>query len=751
MATRRKAFEGTSRTSLIAAIVSQHPPAISSVQAMSPPALDHVVRKCLEKDPEDRWQSARDVMAELQWIAGGGSHAGEIVSARRRLREGVAWALCAVSALAALGLGVAWGRRGPERLPLMRFQVANPPGVTEVGPPIISPDGRTLAFDAADASGQRALWVRPLEALESRRLPDTEGAIRPIWSPDSKHIAFIANGKLRRMPVSGGPSQTIADVQFGADGTWGPNGVILFDGRTTDPVMRVDATGGVPRPEVTPDPRIGAIGAGYPVFLPGGREFLYYSLSAKPEDDALMVRVAGRRGQPPRDEDPLAGHLRSPRLPPLRPRARACRPEVRARSDFDEMLKYRHRVLGLLILLFAITYIDRVCISVAGPRMQEELGIDPVGWGWVTAMFTLSYCMFEIPTGALGDRLGPRRVLTRVVLWWSAFTSLTGAVSHYSLLLLTRFCFGAGEAGAFPNASIVVSRWFPPTQRASISGVLLMASQIGGAIAPLLVVPIQMRYGWRASFYVFGAVGLLWAAVWYWWFRDSPEEMPRVSPAERSELAGLPATPVHGFPWRIALRSQSVLAMLGTAFCYVYVYSFFQTWFHTFLVKGRGFREATLLLSALPYAVAACANLAGGAASDALVRRLGVKRGRRSLGIVGLGSACLFTVAVMFTRHQLLTVVLLSLVYGAITFQQSGVFGTCLDIGGKHAGSVVGLMNTSAQVGGLLSSVAYGYIVQGSQSYDAPFVPMAVLLALGTCLWLKIDASEQLSTESLAA
>ena len=166
----------------------------------------------------------------------------------------------------------------------------------------------------------------------------------------------------------------------------------------------------------------------------------------------------------------------------------------------DEIGTYRHRVSGLLILLFAITYIDRVCISVAGPRMQEELHIDPVSWGWVTAMFTLAYCLFEIPTGVLGHRIGARRVLTRIVLWWSAFTSLTGMVSKYSLLLLTRFAFGAGEAGAFPNASIVVSRWYPSSQRARMSGVLLMASQIGGAIAPLLVVPIQIRYGWRASF-----------------------------------------------------------------------------------------------------------------------------------------------------------------------------------------------------------------------------------------------------------
>ena len=298
-------------------------------------------------------------------------------------------------------------------------------------------------------------------------------------------------------------------------------------------------------------------------------------------------------------------------------------------------VRHRHRVLGFLILLFAITYIDRVCISVAGPRMQEDLGIDPIGWGWVTAMFTLSYSLFEIPTGVMGDRLGARRVLTRIVLWWSAFTSLTGMVSNYYLLLVTRFCFGAGEAGAFPNASIVVSRWFAPTQRASISGVLLMASQIGGAIAPLLVVPIQMRYGWRMSFIVFGAVGAVWAAAWYCWFRDTPAEMPGVSEAELKELSAIPPAAGHGFPWRVAFRSDTVLALLVTAFCYIYVYSFFQTWFHTFLVKGRGFSESGLLLSAAPYAIAACANLAGGAASDALVRRFGRTWGRRSLGVAG--------------------------------------------------------------------------------------------------------------------
>jgi ACS family glucarate transporter-like MFS transporter len=303
----------------------------------------------------------------------------------------------------------------------------------------------------------------------------------------------------------------------------------------------------------------------------------------------------------------------------------------------------RRGVVGLLILLFAITYLDRVCLSVAGPRMQAELGIGPVGWGWVTGIFTFAYCVFEIPSGVMGDRIGPRRVLTRIVLWWSAFTILTGTVTSFLPLLVVRFLFGAGEAGVFPNSSVVVARWFPPAQRATLSGVNLMAAQIGGALAPLLVVPIQARYGWRMSFFVFGVAGVVWAAVWYGWFRDSPEEMrhrppaagdtdigaAHAAPAEHGAHAAQVANAAHGaFPWRLASRSTTVWAILGVAFCYIYVYNFFQTWFHTFLVRGRGFEEGTLLLSALPFVVAAGANLGGGAASDALVARIGSTRGR---------------------------------------------------------------------------------------------------------------------------
>ena len=275
-----------------------------------------------------------------------------------------------------------------------------------------------------------------------------------------------------------------------------------------------------------------------------------------------------------------------------------------------------------------------------------------------------------------------------------------------------------------------------------------MASQLGGAIAPLLVVPIQVHYGWRASFYVFGILGVVWSIVWYRWFRDTPAEKAGVSPAELEETRGLIAKAQHALAWKIALRSANLWAAMGVAGCYVYTYYFFQSWFHTYLVKARGYSENDLLLSSLPFLVGAAANLGGGIASNALVKKLGLKWGRRSIGVVGLGGAALCTTAVMFTEQRLVTLVLLSLIYGGITFQQPSVFAVCLDIGGEYAGAVVGAMNTAAQIGSFISSLAFGYLVGRYGNYNLPFIPMAALLLIGAWLWLKVDPAEQLIRSS---
>ena len=373
--------------------------------------------------------------------------------------------------------------------------------------------------------------------------------------------------------------------------------------------------------------------------------------------------------------------------------------------------------------------------------MQDALSISPEQWGWVTGVFTLAYAAFEIPSGAMGDRMGPRRVLTRIVVWWSAFTALTGAASSYALLLITRFAFGAGEAGAYPNIGVAIARWFPLVTRTQAWGMVLMCAQLGGAIAPFVVVPMQARFGWRASFFLFGFLGVAWAVAWFWWFRDTPAEMPGVSADERAEVtAFVPSR--HGLPWAIASRSRNLMAVMAMVLLVGWSMSFFQSWLGTYLVRGRGFTETGLLLASLPFLVGAAANVVGGFVGDALIARLGLRWGRRSIGLVGYGSAALFVLAATLTPQNLLAIAFLSLAYGGITVCQPALMGTCLDIGGKYAGAVTGAMNTATYTGAFVSSVAYGYIVK-AYGYEAPFIPIIAFLALGALLWLKVDAEQE--------
>jgi MFS family permease len=414
-------------------------------------------------------------------------------------------------------------------------------------------------------------------------------------------------------------------------------------------------------------------------------------------------------------------------------------------------MKYQHRVLGMLSLLAVITYLDRVCIAVAGPRMQDALHISPQAWGWVTSVFFLSYSAFEIPTGALGDRIGPRRVLTRVVAWWSTFTVLTGTVSNYYVLLLVRFCFGAGEAGAYPNASAVIARWIPVARRTRAWGIVWMTSQVGAALSPLLVVPIQIRYGWRAPFFVFGLVGVVWSLAWYVWFRDSPHEKAGVSEAELREIGSAPGLQQHGMPWATALRIPALWRIAAIGACYVYALGFFQGWLQTYLVRGRGFSEGALVLSSLTYVVGATANGLGGLAGDWMVTRHGLRNGRRWLGVAGLSAAAVFLTATIYAPGGTLALVFLSLAYGGILFQQPTLCALCLDVGRKNAGAVFGFMNTAANAASALSAVIFGYLVGYFGNYSTPFIPMVALLALGALLWLQVDPTRELLPEELPA
>ncbi len=290
MATGRKAFTGRSQASLIGSILRDDPPSITEVSPMMPPALNRVVKTCLAKDPEDRFQTAHDAKLQLQWIAEGGSQAGlpAPVVARRKNREKLAWGVAAVAALAAAALGFGFWKRTPTPRRTMRFEIGVPPEVSTIDAPKISPDGRFLAFDATDTSGRNRIWIRPMNALQAHPLAGTEDTKRGFWSPDGKYVAFFADGKLMKVDVSGGPPQKICDAPRGSDGTWSPEGVILFDGTGNDPIRRVSASGGTAETLIQPAD-VKSAEVGWPAFLPDGKHFLFLAIAPKVTESMYRI------------------------------------------------------------------------------------------------------------------------------------------------------------------------------------------------------------------------------------------------------------------------------------------------------------------------------------------------------------------------------------------------------------------------------------------------------------------------------
>ncbi|HEY3124483.1 MAG TPA: protein kinase, partial [Thermoanaerobaculia bacterium] len=301
MATARKAFTGKSQASLIAAILEHEPTPISTVQPMTPPALERVVKTCLAKDPEERWQTAHDVMLELRWIAQAGSQAGAPapVVARRRNRERIAWSAFALSAAAAVLLAVGYLRRAPAPLQVFRSSILLP-STFGFGHAELSPDGTRLVFRGSAADGNSILWTRSLNSLSAEPLPGTQDAFFPFWSPDGRAIGFFANKKLKRIEASGGAPLTLCDAD-GVGGSWSREGVILF-ALASGPIYRIDAGGGAPRAVTKLDARLHETTHRYPVFLPNGRHFFYLAgnlagAAEDPANPANMIHVGTLDGK----------------------------------------------------------------------------------------------------------------------------------------------------------------------------------------------------------------------------------------------------------------------------------------------------------------------------------------------------------------------------------------------------------------------------------------------------------------------
>lgn len=406
--------------------------------------------------------------------------------------------------------------------------------------------------------------------------------------------------------------------------------------------------------------------------------------------------------------------------------------------------RVRYTVLSVVCSLSVLSYLDRVGISAGAPFIVSELGLTPVEMGFVFSAFTLSYAAFEVPTGWLGDMIGPRRVITRIVLWWSAFTTFTGLVHRLSTLAAVRFLFGAGEAGTYPNTTKVLSRWMPLDERGFGQGMVWMCGRLGGALAPGLVVVMIGRMGWRPTFWIFGALGLMWAIFFWSWFRDTPGEKPYVNDAELQIIQGRQATPSAGrdshlrAPWLRLLRSGNLWAICWMYFAVAYGWYFYITWLPTYL-KARGI---TMVYGGMPLFFGAIGCGLGGFLTDYVVKRTGNLKSRCYIGFAGffLGALCMLASA--WVADALKAVVIISMASFFTDLTMGSSWAVCQDVGGEFPGTVSGTMNCWGNLGGFVSPIVTGFVVQHFGSWNLPVVISGSILFLGALLWLRIDPTE---------
>jgi ACS family glucarate transporter-like MFS transporter len=397
-----------------------------------------------------------------------------------------------------------------------------------------------------------------------------------------------------------------------------------------------------------------------------------------------------------------------------------------------------------------ITYMDRLCIAVAGPSMQKDLGLTTEEWGWVLGAFALTYSLFEIPVGAWGDRFGQKKILTRIVIWWSALTSITGLVQGFRLLVLVRALFGMGEAGAYPNMSGVVVHWFPIKERSRAMGVVWGASRIGGVLSPLIIVPLIAFAGWRQAFWFFGLLGIVWMVIWRKSFHNRPIAQPGITPEELQEINATETNTSHGkFLWKKIFGHSQVWLIMLMYWCYVWGSWFYLSWFHTYLINGRGFTMTEMAVySPLPFIMGILGNIAGGYLADKCSIKFGIKKGRRLVGSLSLAlSACclLLTAA---THGKMIGIVCLALGFGFMDCMLPAAWAICMDIGENHAGAVSGAMNSAGNLGGFVCSIVFGFIVQKSGAYSLAISTVAFFVMISAVLFACINPEHKITTKT---
>jgi sugar phosphate permease len=407
--------------------------------------------------------------------------------------------------------------------------------------------------------------------------------------------------------------------------------------------------------------------------------------------------------------------------------------------------KGRWYILLLISLMYLITYLDRVNISTAAPVISKEFGFDKITMGAIFSAFVWAYAMFQVPGGWLGDRFGPRRVLTIIVTYWSIMTAATAAATGATSFIVVRFLFGVGEGGAFPVATRAMQLWYPREERGFVQGITHSASRAGAAIAPPIVVYIMTVLSWQWVFYICGAVGIVWALWWSIAYRNLPEEHALVN---RGELEHIRGTDEQGnvkqaniertasVPWGTLLRSPNMWAIMCAYFTYVYCLWIFLSWLPSYLVEFRHFTLIKVgILASLPLWAGVVGDTVGGLATDWLLKLTGnTKLARRLVAIVGMLGCAVCIVPAALTEDAYTAVYCLT---GAMFFLECTIgpsWAVPMDVGGKYSGTVSGMMNMAGNIGGALSPLVFGFLVQFG-SWQAPFIVAASLLVVGSLVW----------------
>lgn len=405
----------------------------------------------------------------------------------------------------------------------------------------------------------------------------------------------------------------------------------------------------------------------------------------------------------------------------------------------------RYRVVSFAVSLAALTYLDRVCISILAPQISTEFQLTKQEMSYVFSAFTLSYALFEIPTAWWADQIGSRRVLTRIVTWWSAFTVFTGFAFNYASLLVLRFLFGVGEAGAWPNAARVFSRWIPFRERGAVQGIFFAGAHVSGGLTPLLVQWLSGQMSWRSVFFVCGIVGFFWPIAWYRWYRDDPSEHPQVTPQERDMILRERRLPADHSSQKGAygqiFRHRSPYFLCAMYIANNYGFYFLISWLPTYLTEARGFASTELAVYAgLPLMFSVVADIFGGFTTDALSRRFGLRLGRTIVGFGGYLFAAVATVLAVTTQNNQLSAIIFAFAAAASMFTLAPSWATCIDIGGRYSGVLSAAMNTTGNLGGFLSPIIAAYIVERYGDWSIALYVLAGLYLMAAVCWLFIRA-----------